>query len=69
MKSPALSLASEFNRSRTVTGSQILVSQNVIPGPAKPGGNRPTDFTEQGVAMLPNIFRGDRTVEFTVTMP
>jgi hypothetical protein len=38
----------------------LLVSLNVIPGLGKLGGATPMAFTEQGVAMLSSVLRGDR---------
>lgn len=46
--------------------AHLLVSQNVIPGLGKLGGATPMAFTEQGVAMLPSVLRGDRAVQVNI---
>ena len=45
-----------------------LVSQNVIPGLGKLGGATPMAFTEQGVAMLSSVLRGDRAVQVNIAI-
>ena len=48
--------------------AQLLVSQNVIPGLGKLGGASPMAFTEQGVAMLSSVLRGDRAVQVNIAI-
>jgi hypothetical protein len=45
-----------------------LVSQNVIPDLGKLGGATPMAFTEQGVAMLSTVLRGDRAVQVNIAI-
>ena len=45
-----------------------LVSQNVIPGLGKLGGAIPMAFTEQGVAMLSSVLRGERAVQVNIAI-
>ena len=48
--------------------SQLLVSQTVIPGLGKLGGAVPMAFTEQDVAMLSCVLRGDRAVQVNIAI-
>ena len=47
---------------------RLLVSQNVIPRLGKLGGAIPMAFTEQGVAMLSSVLRGDRAVQVNIAI-
>lgn len=47
---------------------QHLVSQTVIPGLGKLGGATPMAFTEQGVAMLSSVLRGERAVQVNIAI-
>ena len=45
-----------------------MVSQNVIPGLGKLGGAIPMAFTEQGVAMLSGVLRGNLAVQVNIAI-
>ena len=45
-----------------------LVSQNVIPSKKHLGGYLPYAFTEQGVAMLSSVLRGQRAVQVNIAI-
>ncbi len=47
---------------------RLLVSQTVIPGLGKLGGAVPMAFTEQGVAMLSSVLRGERAVQVNIAI-
>ncbi len=48
--------------------SRLLVSQTVIPGLSKLGGAVPMAFTEQGVAMLSSVLRGERAIQVNIAI-
>lgn len=52
----------------TDTEVNDLVSQTVIPGRGKLGGAVPYAFTEQGVAMLSSVLRGQRAVQVNIAI-
>lgn len=77
METRALKQAVRRNASRfpddfmfELTAEEIrhLVSQTVIPGLGKLGGATPMAFTEQGVAMLSSVLRGERAVQFNIAI-
>ncbi len=45
-----------------------LVSQNVIPNKGVLGGAAPMAFTEQGVAMLSSVLRGQKAVDVNIAI-
>lgn len=58
----------DFMFELTAEEARMLVSQNVIPGLGKLGGASPMAFTEQGVAMLSSVLRGDRAIEVNIAI-
>jgi len=48
--------------------ADLLVSQNVIPHRKFYGGSLPFAFTEQGVAMLSTVLRGDRAIQMNIAI-
>jgi hypothetical protein len=58
----------DFMFELTAEEIQHLVSQTVIPGLGKLGGATPMAFTEQGVAMLSSVLRGERAVKVNVAI-
>ncbi len=58
----------DFMFELTPEEASFLVSQNVIPGLGKLGGAIPMAFTEQGVAMLSSVLRGDRAVQVNIAI-
>ena len=59
---------SDFMFELTPRETRLLVSQTVIPGLGKLGGAVPMAFTEQGVAMLSSVLRGDRAVQVNIAI-
>ncbi len=58
----------DFMFELTPAEARHLVSQTVIPGLGKLGGAVPMAFTEQGVAMLSSVLRGERAVQVNVAI-
>ena len=58
----------DFMFELTAEEIQDLVSQTVIPGLGKLGGATPMAFTEQGVAMLSSVLRGERAVQVNIAI-
>lgn len=58
----------DFMFELTPEEARLLVSQTVIPGLGKLGGATPMAFTEQGVAMLSSVLRGDRAVQVNIAI-
>lgn len=58
----------DFMFELTPDESRLLVSQTVIPGLGKLGGALPMAFTEQGVAMLSSVLRGERAVQVNIAI-
>ncbi len=58
----------DFMFELTAEEIQHLVSHTVIPGLGKLGGATPMAFTEQGVAMLSSVLRGERAVQVNIAI-
>jgi hypothetical protein len=58
----------DFMFELTPEEARLLVSQTVIPGLGKLGGAVPMAFTEQGVAMLSSVLRGERAVQVNIAI-
>ena len=52
----------DFAFQLTKEETKLMVSQNAIPSKQQLGGHLPYVFTEQGVAMLSGVLRGDKAV-------
>ncbi len=46
----------------------VMVSQNAIPSWKRLGGHLPFVFTQEGVAMLSSVLRGQRAVQVNITV-
>lgn len=58
----------DFMFELTPEEARLLVSQTVIPSLSQLGGAVPMAFTEQGVAMLSSVLRGDRAVKVNIAI-
>jgi hypothetical protein len=58
----------DFVLQLTKEEAEALVSQNVIPSRRSLGGFLPYAFTEQGVAMLSSVLRGDRAAMVNIAI-
>ena len=56
----------DFMFQLTVAEAQFLVSQNAIPSWKQLGGSLPYVFTQEGVAMLSSVLRGERAVQVNI---
>ncbi len=57
---------SDFMFQLSKNETDILLSQNVIPGRRSLGGSLPYVFTEQGVAMLSSVLTSGRAIEVNI---
>jgi phage regulator Rha-like protein len=68
VKRNILRFPSDFMFQISEQEANLLVSQNVIPHRKFYGGSLPFAFTEQGVAMLSTVLRGDRAIQVSIAI-
>jgi hypothetical protein len=59
---------SDFMFELTETEIELVVSQKLIPSKKYFGGAKPFAFTEQGVAMLSGILKGERAISVNIAI-